>query len=387
MKGDSSMIIYSNLLPLKIPASTGSYREIMARWIENSDFCEISVGYASVESLRELDRLVRTFHTKVRLTLGMYYLDGMPEPLFHQAVELNQEWKQDGIGEIRLVMPFKYHGKTFVFYRDGKPSAAVTGSANLSVLRPSAATLRQYETGVLIEEGEELKSLDSLCRQIASGRISKNLDDIPSVPLIREPNHALDDFELAVPVPPGTVEFYRKQKPEFEFRLPLKVPKKEDRFLDDGRHFTKSNINVCYAAPRSRTKNRDWYEMQLTVGADIYRRDGYPQRNEPFFITTDDGYMFKAHTTSDNNKQFSAVGDELLMGRWLKGRLEAAGLARAVNNIGEDPDRTGMITMEMLEKYGCTELLFRKTDRKSLDESGNPLDVWYLSFDPRDMKE
>lgn len=49
---------------------------------------------------------------------------------------------------------------------------------------------------------------------------------------------------------------------------------------------------------------------------------------------TDDGYWFKAHTTSDNNKQFSAVGDELIMGRWLKGRL-AAGIVKPVNNTAK----------------------------------------------------
>ena len=47
----------------------------------------------------------------------------------------------------------------------------------------------------------------------------------------------------------------------------------------------------------------------------MYRMEGYPEKNKPFFVVTDDGYWFKAHTTSDNNKQFSAVGDELIMGR------------------------------------------------------------------------
>ena len=164
------------------------------------------------------------------------------------------------------------------------------------------------------------------------------------------------------------------------FSLPLKVPQFDERHMDDGRHYTKSNINVCYAAPRSRRKPRDWFETQLTVSADIYRQPGYPQRNEPFFIVTDDGYCFKAHTTSDNNKQFSAVGDELIMGRWLKGRLVAAGLITPVNNTAEDTDRQGMITREILEEYGCDQLIFKKTGQTALDEDGNALDVWLLSF-------
>ena len=62
------------------------------------------------------------------------------------------------------------------------------------------------------------------------------------------------------------------------FFLKLKVPKKDERHLDDGKHYTKSNINVCYAVPRSKRKARDWYETQLTVGADVYRMEGYPEK-------------------------------------------------------------------------------------------------------------
>lgn len=95
---------------------------------------------------------------------------------------------------------------------------------------------------------------------------------------------------------------------------------------------------------------------------------------------TDDGYWFKAHTTSDNNKQFSAVGDELIMGRWLKGRLAAAGIVKPVNNTAEDRNREGMITQEMLDEYGCDRLLFKKTGQTALDSNGEALDVWLLAF-------
>ncbi|WP_204266667.1 restriction endonuclease PLD domain-containing protein, partial [Escherichia coli] len=46
-----------------------------------------------------------------------------------------------------------------------------------------------------------------------------------------------------------------------------------------------------------------------------------------------------AHTTSDGNKQFSAAGDELILGRWIKGRLAAAGLVTPVNDTQADTDR------------------------------------------------
>lgn len=106
---------------------------------------------------------------------------------------------------------------------------------------------------------------------------------------------------------------------------------------------------------------------------------GYPLKNVPFVVITDDGYTFKCHTTSDGNKQFSAVGDELILGRWLKGRLAAAGLVTPVNDTGEDHERQGMITKEMLDEYGCNSLLLTKTDCQ-IHEDGNTFDVWLLSF-------
>ena len=126
--------------------------------------------------------------------------------------------------------------------------------------------------------------------------------------------------------------------------MPLKVPAADERFMDDGKHYTRSNINVAYVSSRNARKPRDWYEIQLTVSKSITTMAGYPEKSTLFFVVTDDGYWFKAHTTNDGNNQFSAVGNELLIGRWLKGRLEATGLVKAVNNTQEDTDRSGMIT-------------------------------------------
>ena len=64
------------------------------------------------------------------------------------------------------------------------------------------------------------------------------------------------------------------------FVLPL-VPA-YDEHMDDGKHFTKSNINVSYAHHEVK-KSRDWYETQLTVSKAITRSEGYPE-NKPFLL-------------------------------------------------------------------------------------------------------
>lgn len=374
-------LLYSNILPLGCDDDERTIVGCFKEQMKNSDRVEIAVGYTSNASLNELDALIDRYAIKkICLTIGMYYIEGMPERSYHTALRVNQHWKASGIGEIRIVKPFKYHGKLFCFYKNEKPFSAIIGSANLGVIKLEATNRRQYEISALTINETEVAEIAFHIEQLKTSICSGNISDIKGMPLIRETNTSLDGIELVTAVPQSSVEFYKNCKTYVSFFLKLKVPRSVDRHIDDGKHYTKSNINVCYAAPRNKRKSRDWYETQLTVGSDIYRMEGYPNKNEPFFVVTDDGYWFKAHTTSDNNKQFSAVGDELIMGRWLKGRLVAAGIVKHVNDTALDADRLGMITEEMLEEYGCDSLLFKKTGQTALDEKGTDLDVWMLSF-------
>ena len=374
-------LLFSNILPLGTENGQKTIIDCFNEQMAKADQVEIAVGYTSMVSIDELDYLVDKNDIKsVRLTIGMYYIEGMPESAYHAAIKLNQKWRVLGIGEIRIVKAFKYHGKVYCFYKDGNPISAIIGSANLSAIKLEATNRRQYELSAITTEPNEVLEIATHINKINQPIISVNIAEISGMPLIREKNTALNGIELVTSVPPSNVDFYKRCQAHVSFFLQLKVPKSNERHMDDGKHFTKSNINVCYAAPRNKRKARDWFEAQLTVGAKVYRMKGYPEKNKPFFVVTDDGYWFKAHTTSAGNKQFSAVGDELIMGRWLKGRLVAAGIVKPINNTAEDIDRKGMITEEMLKEYGCDRLLFKKTGQTALDSDGTPLDVWMLSF-------
>lgn len=378
-------ILYSNILPLGTSDNQQTFSECFYEMCKKSDQIEIAVGYVSGLSLEELNRIVQEYDIKnVCLNIGMYFIEGIPESIYHYTKKINEQWRNKNIGEIRLINAFKYHGKLYCFYKNGKPFAAIIGSANLGAIKLEANNRRQYEIAAVIEEQTEVNEIAEHIDNLKTANFSVNIADIKNLNVVREKNTALNGIELVTKVPKTTTDFYKNCEPVEKFPLHLKVPKYDERHLDDNNHYTKSNINVCYAAPRSKRKPRDWYETQLTVGSDIYKKEGYPEKNKPFFVTTDDGYWFKAHTTSANNKQFSAVGDELIMGRWLKGRLAAAGLVTPVNNTMLDTDRTGMITQEILDEYGCSCLIFMKTGQTAIDEDGTALDVWYLSFEAND---
>lgn len=380
-------LLYSNILPLGTDEGQDTIIDTINEQITLCDRIDIAVGYVSRASLDELEHLVEQNNIKnICLIIGMYFVEGMPEGSYHTALKLNKKWQESGVGEIRIVKAFKYHGKLYAFYKDNLPFSAILGSANLGVIKPEANNRRQYELSSITTDKSELSELTQFIDKLKAPNISNNIADVVGMPLIHETNTALSGIELVTTVPQSNVDFYKRCAAYASFLLPLKVPSYDERHMDDGKHFTKSNVNVCYAAPRSKRKSRDWYETQLTVAKEITRIEGYPEKNKPFFIITDDGYWFKAHTTSDGNKQFSAVGDELIMGRWLKGQLAAAGLVKPVNDTQADTDRTGMITKEMLQEYGCENLYLKKTGQTALDENGNSLDVWMLSFKPLDQE-
>lgn len=77
-----------------------------------------------------------------------------------------------GFGNWRdsCVKAFKYHGKLYAFYRDGKPISAIIGSANLGVIKLEANNRRQYEISAISENETEIeeivKHINELKKQI-----------------------------------------------------------------------------------------------------------------------------------------------------------------------------------------------------------------------------
>lgn len=381
-------LLYSNILPVGIEEGQATIAETFVEQIADSDSVEIAVGYVSKASLEELDALVEAHHIQhISLVIGMYYIEGMPEGTYRTALAINEKWRVSGVGEIRMTRAFKYHGKLYLFLKDNLPKSAILGSANLGVIKQEANNIRQYEVSSITDQPAECIDILRLIRKMQEPRCSANIADITDMPIIREINTSLTGVDTVEQIPQTEVALYDRHKTEVSFVLPIKVPTFAERHMDDGKHYTKSNLNVSYAAPRSARKSRDWYETQFTVNKSITLLPGYPEKNVTFYVVTDDGYTFKAHTTSDGNKQFSAVGDELILGRWIKGRLAAAGLVTPVNDTQLDRDRLGMITKEMLEAYGCDTLVLTKTDQKMEDEEGNLLDVWFLSFEAAQEQE
>lgn len=392
--------LYSNIPPYSVPKGALTITQAFMEQLQAADSAVFSIGYAAQGSLEKLTELIQNNSNfkNLILILGMYQFEGIPENLFHYLKRLNLSWSAEKKGTILFPRAVKNHEKVYVFYReqDGNliPFSAIVGSANLSFLHTDASNRRQYESGILITD-TDMETLTEIAHHVEQVQNSSDPFEKVNLRLISCPNEALKNIETVEQRTKSEVEIYKNRLSDLRLLLPLKVPAADFRHCEkdsEGKStYTKSNINVCYAAPRGnsgtkKSKDRDWYEMQLNVPVKLRSIQGYPERNIPFFIQTDDGYWFKGQTESDNNKQLSAVGNEHIMGRWLKGRLAAAGLVKPVDDpYSSDPEKNSMITKEMLDEHGTDCVLFAKTTVQHPDENGVPRDVWYLSFDPAEV--
>lgn len=135
----------------------------------------------------------------------------------------------------------------------------------------------------------------------------------------------------------------------------------------------RSNINAYHGKPRLRRRPdgeeflvpRPWYEIELIFSADEMMSPNCPPSGD-FKVITDDGWLFDCRRQGDppelGGKNVRSTGTLLILGKWLKGRLEKSGALRT----GE------LVTEEALLEYGRSTISFTKIE----DGSGR----WYLDF-------
>lgn len=367
-------ILYSNILPLKTILGQQTFVDRFNSAVEKADKVDIAVGYVSKSSVQELARLIDDKKLdNIELVIGMYYLEGMPEGTYNATMTLNSKLKEEGRGIVKLVKTLKYHGKLYVFYKDGKPFEAFIGSHNLGAIKAEASNIRQYEISAVTTVESEINEIASFITQLKDDNCSIDISCASGMKIIREMNNALIGQEFVSKITMDEVGAYQNKLTDVQFKIPLKVPEN----LSDT-NMRGSNINVCYAKGRKRV----WWETEIVVSKQIRDLPNYPEYQKPFMAVTDDGWQFLAWTCGDNNKNLYSKDDLKIMGRWIKGRLIAAGLVEAVNNVEADIEGTGVITGEMLERYGRNTITLTKTELTTMLDDGSEVQVWMLSFLP-----
>jgi HKD family nuclease len=387
-------LIYTNVPPL---SSDKELRDEVDSLLEKSDTFEVAVGYASEDGLLELYALAEKHKVNVKLILGMYCIEGWPENIYNTACRLNVIWMQKMIGEIRAVTNMKYHGKIYVFRKEGETIAAIIGSHNLGAIKKNADNQRQYELSTLLDDAKSSSKVSDFFSNLWDSVCVENLKDLP--PKLREikkePNKSLDNVEGVEKSTPQEWEDVHTHKTSIVFDLPLKVP----GIPGNKKEYMGSNINKCYAKGRETKKTgkitpRNWWEIEEIVSKNTTANLDYPQKKgEPFWVYTDDGFKFLAHVGGDFNKNFESHADLKILGYWLKGRLVAAGIVKPVDDISADLNRKdnsledpyskceGVVTYKKLLQYGKTTLRLTKTDLEKPDNGGIERPVWLLDME------
>lgn len=346
--------LFSNYPPMKMPCR--SFTDMFYELFSRASRLDIAVGYVSTDSLAELQKVIelnKTMRT-VNLIIGMQYFDHFTKTQYEAAKRLNDFLKERKSGEVSLVNAFRFHGKMYSYSNEKGPFAGIIGSNNLSGIVETG--VRTYESAVLFEDAASASQMRKFIDKLKLTS-AKNIREL-EVDTFNMDNKLLEGHEGVEYVPPEKVFAVKQSCTDVSFAIPIKP------FEDS----PKSNLNAYFGKGREGhnglVKPRHWYEVELIVPKYITSSPGYPRKETDeavFQVVTDDGWTFKCKVSGDYSKNFRSEGDLTVLGKWLKGRLENAGVLIAGEPVGE----------KTLADYGRRSFTLTKTKTPG---------IWYLDF-------
>lgn len=346
--------LFSNYPPMKTQYKT--FADYFYGLLPEASRLDIAVGYVSSDSLIELQKTIE-FNNNIKivnLVIGMHYFDKFTKVQYDAAMRLNDFLVEEKLGGVRLVTAFRYHGKLYSYSNSSGPFAGIIGSNNLSSIVDGG--VRVYESAMLLKEQHSVEQMNSFINELIRTS-TKNISEL-KIDTFNNENGLLDGHEFVEKISPQKLANILCKKTDVSFEIPIKTFEVSPQ----------SNLNVFFGKGRESKngliKPRHWYEVELIVPKSITCQKEYPKgktKEAVFTVITDDGWSFKCKVSGDYSKNFRSEGDLKILGKWLKGRLENAG----VLSIGTP------VTEETLRRYGRNTFTLTKTT-----EPG----IWFLDF-------
>lgn len=347
--------LFSNYPPMKTGCKT--FSDTFYGLIPQTSKLDIAVGYVSSDALIELQKTIE-LNSNIRtlnLIVGMHYFDRFTKLQYDAAMHLNDFLTSNKLGGVRLVHAFRYHGKLYSYSNDAGPFAGIVGSNNLSSIVDGG--VRAYESSVLLRDATSAKQMNDFISRLMQTS-TKNIAEL-EIDTFNDENALLDGHEFVEKVSPQKLATAMYAKTDVAFEIPIKSYEVSPQ----------SNLNVFFGKGRESknglVKPRHWYEVELIVPKSVTSQPGYPQSqtdNAVFTVITDDGWSFKCKVSGDYSKNFRSEGDLKILGKWLKGRLENAG----VLTVGTP------VTADTLNRYGRNSFTLTQTTMPG---------VWFLDFE------
>ncbi len=346
-------LLFSNYPPMRTRMKT--FYDTFYSLLPMAKRLDIAVGYITSDSLVELRKAVELNNIEsMNLTIGMHYIDKFTEVEYKTAMDLNEFLAQNNCGEIRLVTPFRFHGKLYSYSYEQGPFAGIIGSNNLSSIVDDRS--RVYEASVLIDDAAQAHQMQSFISEL-NRTSTENISSL-DIHQFKKENQLLENHEHVEHVGNDELAMCLANRSEISFEIPIKGAEVSPQ----------SNLNVFFGKGREGqnglVKPRHWYEAEIIVSNTITSKPYYPQSRSDesvFDVITDDGWKFKCKISGDFSKNFRSENDLKILGKWLKGRLENAGAL----TVGEP------VTRDTLRQYGRDTFSFTKTNIPNL---------WYLDF-------
>lgn len=350
-------LLYSNYPPLRRPRRE-SYQEVFYNLLGRSDTLYIASGYISNDSLIDLKTAVEANSgPRIELCIGMHYFEGLTRAQKIAVETLDKFLQENDLGGVYFVINYPFHGKVAAFSVKDDMKGVLIGSSNLSSIVPGH---RQYEVDYKIENNEEAEEARAFLHDLVE-QASAPYSALDDIPIIEARNSLLEGQYGVESVDSKDIESAKSRlSNEISFEIPLKTS-----------GALKSNLNPFFGKGRENSQGyvvpRPWYEVELIVSRKITSQPGYPRaenndQDNVFPVITDDGWQFKCKVSKgSNSKNFRSDDDLKILGKWIKGRLENAGVLEP----GE------LVTKEVLDLYGRNSLTLTKIEGS---------DYWYLDF-------
>ena len=331
-------------------SSNLSYKTVEEKYstlIETADIFNITTGFVSNDSIIELSDLLRyrqSVNRKMTLNLliGMNFLDKFTRVQYEGIRELSEYMNTDNLGKIYVSDKVRFHGKMYSFIKQKKCEAAFVGSSNLGSFIGTSKDLIESDIFVDGKDAEFLNHKICALMHIL-GRDFRFLEPITD---FREPVfNLLDNTSFVDKLSREKLQELLGKQSGLKIEIPFKV----------GSKYEKSNLNPYFGAGKNKNKfaPRSWYEVELILGKNLPLRDEIPQQ---FTVVTDDGYKFDCKRQGTNLKNFRSADDLKILGKWIKGHMEAEGCLKLKERV----------TPETLEKFKKTGLVLSKTTENNI---------------------
>jgi hypothetical protein len=346
-------LLYSNFPPLRTNFKT--YPETFKNLLSQADYLRIASGYFSTDSAVDLKGIIEANGgPRIDLCIGMHFFEGMSPVQLDALKSLDEALQAQDLGKVYMVTTFPFHGKISSFHKDNRVIGSIMGSSNLTNIVQGQ---RQYEADYLFQNDTNSIELSDFVSKLieVSSKPFNTLDITPTIP----ENNLLNEQVGVKKINPNDLQEAQHTLTELTFDIPLK-----------GDEAQRSGLNASFGEGRRNPQGfvipRPWYEVELIVPKSITTLPGYPQAESggdsgSFCAVTDDGWEFRCKVSGDYSKNFRSEDDLKILGKWIKGRLENAGVLRPGQRVSDDT----------LVKYGRSNISLTKL---------KDTDKWFLDF-------